>query len=52
MLQGLLIHVSDCVDVYELPLLQYNAASETFLYKWGAVRSVVWIFIAGALAWR
>jgi len=47
------MHVSDCVgSVYELPLLQYNTASETFLYKSGAVRSDDWIFIAGVLAWR
>ena len=47
------MHVSDCVgSVYELPLLQYNTASETFLYKSGVVRSDDWIFIAGVLAWR
>jgi len=36
------------VIVYELPLLQNNTASETFLHNLGAVRSVDWIFIIGA----
>jgi hypothetical protein len=45
------IHISDCVQiVYGLPLLQNNTASEIFLHKSGAVRSVAWIFIIGALA--
>ena len=41
--------ISDCVEtVYELPLLpNNNTASETFLHKSGAVRSVDWIFIIG-----
>ena len=35
------IHISDGVEtVYELPLLPSNTASETFLHKPGAVRSV------------
>ena len=39
---------SDCVEtVYELPLLPNNTASEMFLHKSGAVRSVDWIFIIG-----
>jgi hypothetical protein len=40
---------SDCVEtVYELPLLPNNTASETFLHKSGAVRSVDWICHWGA----
>jgi len=47
------IHISDCVEiVYEVPLVPNNTASETFLHKSGAVRSVDWIFIIGAPAWR
>ena len=47
------IHMSDCVEtVYELPLLPNNTASETSLHQSGAVRSVDWIFITGAPAWR
>jgi hypothetical protein len=38
--------------VHELALLPNNTASETFLHKSGAVRSVDWIFIVGVLAWR
>jgi len=46
-------HTPDCVEiVYELPLLPNNTASETFLHHSGAVRSVDWIFIIGAPAWR
>jgi hypothetical protein len=46
-------HISDCVrTVYELVLLPNNTASETFLNKSGAVRSVDWIFITEAWAWR
>jgi hypothetical protein len=46
-------HVSDCVEtVYELPLLPNNSASETCLYQSVLVRSVDWIFIIGAPAWR
>ena len=47
-------HMSDCIEtVYELPLLPpNNTANETFLYKSGAVGSVDWVFIIGALAWR
>jgi len=36
----------------ELPLLPNKIASETFLHKSGAVRSVDWIFSNGAPAWR
>jgi hypothetical protein len=38
---------------YELPLVPYNTASETFLHKSGAVRSVDWLVIIGAptLCW-
>jgi len=47
------IHMSDCAQtVHELPLLPNNTASETYLHKSGAVRSVVLIFINGAPAWR
>jgi hypothetical protein len=47
------IHISGCVEtVYELPLLTNNTAGEIFLHKSGAVRSVDWIFIIGASAWR
>jgi hypothetical protein len=36
-------HISDCVEtVYELPLIPNDTASETFLHKFGAVRSVDW----------
>jgi len=38
-------HISDCVNVYELPLLPNAAASETFLYRSEAGPSVHWIFI-------
>jgi hypothetical protein len=41
-------HIFDCVEiVYELLLLLNNTASETFLHKSGALRSVDWIFITG-----
>jgi len=44
---------TDCVEtVYELPLLPNNSASETFVHKSGAVRSVDMIFIVGVPAWR
>ena len=40
--------LSDCIEtVYELPLLPNNTASETFLHKSGAVRSVEPMFIIG-----
>jgi hypothetical protein len=43
------IHISDCVEtVYELRLLPNNIASEIFLNKSGALRSVDWIFITEA----
>jgi hypothetical protein len=38
--------------MYILPLLTNSTASETFLHKSGAVRSVDWICITGAPAWR
>ena len=38
--------------VRELPSLPNNNASETFLHKSGAVRSVDWMFIIGAPVWR
>ena len=42
-----------CVQiVYELLLQSNDTASETFLHKSGTVRSVDWIFIIGAPAWR
>jgi hypothetical protein len=38
------IHISDCVQtVYELPLLPNSTASEPYLHKSGAVRSVDWM---------
>jgi hypothetical protein len=47
------IHVSDCLEtVYALPLLPNSTASETFLHQPRAVRSVSWIFIIVAPAWR
>jgi hypothetical protein len=47
------IHLPDCEEtVYELPSLPNNTASETFLHKPGVLRSVDWIFIIGAPAWR
>jgi len=47
------IHISYCVQiVYELLLQPNNTASETFLHKSGAVRSVDWIFIIVSPAWR
>ena len=37
------IHIFDCVEIaYELPLLPNNTASEIFLHKSGAMRSVEW----------
>ena len=45
-------YIDICVrTVYELPLPPNNTASETFLHKSGAVWSVDWVFIIGALAW-
>jgi hypothetical protein len=47
------IYIPDCLEiVYELPLLPNDTASETFLQKSGAVRSVDWIFVTGDLALR
>ena len=47
------LHMYDCAEsVYELPLLQNNTASGTFLHKSGAMRNVDRIFIAGVSAWR
>ena len=47
------IHISDCLEtVYALPLLPNNTASETFLHQPRAVRSVGWIFVIVAPAWR
>ena len=44
---------SDCAEtVYELPLQANNTASEIFLNKPGAVRSVDWIFIIEVPVWR
>jgi len=37
---------------YDLPLLVNNTASEIFVHKSRGVRSVEWIFIIGASAWR
>jgi len=46
-------HISDGVEIVcALPLLQNNTASETFLHKSGTVRSVDWMFIIEAPAWR
>jgi len=42
------IHTSDWVEIVcGLPLLQNKTASETFLHKSGALRSVVWILSLG-----
>ena len=47
------VHITDGVEIlYELPVLQNNTGSEIFLHKSGAVRSIDWIFIIGAPAWR
>jgi hypothetical protein len=47
------MNISECEQAdYELPLLQNNTASEVFVDKSIAVRSVDWIFITGAPAWR
>ena len=47
------IHTSECMEtVYELTLLPNNAASETFLHKSVAMRSVDWILVIGAPSWR
>ena len=47
------IHACDCVKTaYELSLLPNNTACETFSLKSGAARSVDWIFIRKAPAWR
>jgi len=45
-------HICCVQNVYELPLLPYKTASDTFLHKSGAVRSVDSRFITGAPAWR
>ena len=51
--QYVYINISDCIqNVYELPLLPNNTATETFLHKSGEVRNVYWIFITVASAWR
>ena len=48
-----LIHICECVaSVCELPVLPSKTASEIFLHKSGAVRSVDWIFIIGLPVWR
>jgi len=45
------MHISDRVHtVHELPFLSNNNASETFVHKSGALRSVDWIFITGVPA--
>jgi hypothetical protein len=47
------IFISDGVEiVYKLQFLPSNIASETLLHKPGALRSVDWVFIIGAPAWR
>jgi len=47
------IHISDCLEtVFTLPLLPNDTASETLLQEPRAVRSVGWIFIIVAPAWR
>jgi hypothetical protein len=45
-------HLTVWQTVYELQLPPNNTACETFLHKSGAVRSVDWIFIMKAPAWR
>jgi hypothetical protein len=45
--------ISDFVRItYDLLLLPKYTARGTFLHKSGAVRSVDWIFLIGAPAWR
>ena len=45
--------ISDCVEIVcEIPLLPKNTASEIFLHKSVAMRSVDWIFITGAPSLR
>jgi hypothetical protein len=47
------IHISACVDIaYELPSLPNKTASETFVHKVRAMRSVGRIYIIGAMTWR
>jgi hypothetical protein len=46
------IYTHVCHYVEFVPLVPNNTASETFLCKSGAVRSVDWIFIFVAPAWR
>jgi len=42
------IHISACVQtVYDVPLVPKSTASETFLHKPVAVRSVDWLFVIG-----
>jgi hypothetical protein len=46
-------HISESVEfMHELQLLLNSSASEMFLHKSGAMRSVDWIFITGVSAWR
>ena len=46
-------HKSDCVQTaFELPLLPNNNAVKHYLHKTWAARSVHWVFITGAPAWR
>jgi len=46
-------HIPGYVEIlHELPLLPNNGATETFLHKLGALRSVDWIFITGVPIWR
>jgi hypothetical protein len=46
------IHTRLRIDLYELTFLPNNTASETFLQKSGAIRSVDWIFIIKVPVWR
>jgi hypothetical protein len=47
------MHIPDCVEtLYGLPFVTNNTASETFIHKHGAVRSVDFIFNIGARTWR
>jgi len=44
---------TDCLEiVYKLLLLPKNTLRETFLHKFRAVQSVVWVLIIGVTAWQ
>jgi len=46
-------HIADSLKIaFELLVILNNTASETFLYKSGAVRGVDWIFLIEVPAWQ